>query len=565
MNGLIELLASVDGLSALWPCGDTGDSLADAGPHGLHLTAAGAQAAAGLLPYSQDQASSFDGLTSAAVLVDAPEVLRLPGSLTVCCVAAVNVPRSGPQQYYAVAGCRQASPERGWELGLLWDGAATRLQMTVWGDAGMRQATSPDVPAGVHFLAGAWDDGAGVLSAAVDGQAYQIAAEPGATDQPSGAVSLGYRHDGAWLHAPVTLQAVSVHRVAMPAQTFAALHRASLYECRARPAEPAGVPVVLDTDCNTDVGDAGCLAAYHALADAGELSPEAVTVSVSHQTPPACVSAVNTFYGRGNAPVGRYDGTPPVSDVAHGWVPYVAQHYPHDPGPFLPATAVLRQTLAAAQDGSAVLVSVGSLANLDALLRSAGDSTDARDGTALAAAKVRQLCVMGGHFPVGGTEWNFALAPWATDYVLRNWPTEIVLHGFEVGVGILAGSVFAGMPDPHPIKDAYAVGGYPGGRDCWDELTLLQAVRGCGGGWAEFRGTCAADPQTGANTFTHGPGNHWYAVKMRPDAEYAKAVNGLHQPPDPEPAPIRYAGAVEVLVYPDRITVSGELAKEVNP
>src|SRR5512132_2023593 len=67
---------------------------------------------------------------------------------------------------------------------------------------------------------------------------------------------------------------------------------------------PPPINIILDTDMHTDCDDVGALAVLHALADEGKVR----IVAVMHTAPapfgPRCVDAINTYYGRGNIPVG---------------------------------------------------------------------------------------------------------------------------------------------------------------------------------------------------------------------------------------------------------------------
>jgi hypothetical protein len=70
--------------------------------------------------------------------------------------------------------------------------------------------------------------------------------------------------------------------------------------------------ILLDTDLNTDVGDAGAIALLHAFADAGEAEIVGVGVSVSNPDTPYALLAANQWYGRGAIPIGQYQGEPPL-------------------------------------------------------------------------------------------------------------------------------------------------------------------------------------------------------------------------------------------------------------
>src|SRR5579862_7346615 len=68
--------------------------------------------------------------------------------------------------------------------------------------------------------------------------------------------------------------------------------------------EPARV--IVDTDMLTDCDDAGALAVLHALADLGEVSILGIVLNGidEHGKHGAVVSAIDTYYHRGDLPIG---------------------------------------------------------------------------------------------------------------------------------------------------------------------------------------------------------------------------------------------------------------------
>ena len=125
----------------------------------------------------------------------------------------------------------------------------------------------------------------------------------------------------------------------------------------ARAAEPVGL--IFDTDICGDCDDVLALGMIHALQTRGACRLLAVTVSVDNDLAAPFVNAVNTFYGRGEVPIGvvgkggvvepsKYLGLVEEKDGDGRY------RYPHTlisgkDAP--PATTVLRKTLAAQPDG----------------------------------------------------------------------------------------------------------------------------------------------------------------------------------------------------------------------
>src|SRR5262245_30909216 len=98
------------------------------------------------------------------------------------------------------------------------------------------------------------------------------------------------------------------------------------------PREPARI--IFDTDMGNDVDDVMALALLHALQSRGECRLLAVTLTKNDPLAGPFVDAINTFYGRGDIPIGvrREGGTREGSR----FLKLVAQRdgdqwrYPHD-------------------------------------------------------------------------------------------------------------------------------------------------------------------------------------------------------------------------------------------
>src|SRR5260370_32398877 len=69
------------------------------------------------------------------------------------------------------------------------------------------------------------------------------------------------------------------------------------------------VPLIFDTDMGNDVDDALALAMLHAMQSRGECRLLGVTVTKDNPWAPVYVDLVNTFYGRGQIPVGMVKGS----------------------------------------------------------------------------------------------------------------------------------------------------------------------------------------------------------------------------------------------------------------
>ena len=248
------------------------------------------------------------------------------------------------------------------------------------------------------------------------------------------------------------------------------------------------VRVVFDTDMGNDIDDALALGLLHALQGRGECRILAVTLTKENRLSAPFCDLVNTFYGRGDIPIGTVRGGATPGEGRYAATVAAARdggrlRYPRDvaTGEDVPeATALLRRTLAAQPDGSAVIVQVGFSTNLARLLDSKADAHSPLDGPALVARKVRLLSAMAGSrkFP----EFNVAKDIPAAQKVFHHWPTPIVFSFFEIGQAIRypAASIrrdFGYVPH-HPLKEAYeAYRKMPYDRETWDLTSALYAVR----------------------------------------------------------------------------------------
>jgi purine nucleosidase len=264
----------------------------------------------------------------------------------------------------------------------------------------------------------------------------------------------------------------------------------------ARSAEGAGrrpIPLLFDTDVGNDVDDVLALGVVHALVGRGECELVAVTITKDHPLSASFVDAVNTFYGRGEIPIGVVrDGPTPEPSKFTGLANArdgKRLKYPHDllSGAEAPeAVALLRRTLAAAEDGTVVIIQVGFSTNLARLLASAPDESCPLSGVNLVQTKVRLLSVMGGSFAATSDrpqlEYNVKMDIPSAQALVSDWPTPIVLSGLEIGMAVTfpAESIerdFAYVAH-HPLAEAYAL--YmppPHSRPLWDLTSVLYAVR----------------------------------------------------------------------------------------
>lgn len=258
-------------------------------------------------------------------------------------------------------------------------------------------------------------------------------------------------------------------------------------------AEP--IPVIFDTDISGDVDDVLALAMLHALADRNECDLKAVTISKINPLTAPFVDAVNTFYGRGDVPIGV---TRDAQKRDSKYLQLVKTkegsgfRYPHDllTSQDAPdAVAILRKALAAADDKSVVLIQVGLAANLADLVESPADAISPLTGEELIRQKVRLTSVMAGAFsPVNGNdhylEANVRNGIGSMQRFAAKWPHDspVVWSDFLIGLAApypreSVARDFSYLPH-HIVREAYLLHSGPNhDRPTWDLTSVLYAVR----------------------------------------------------------------------------------------
>ena len=250
------------------------------------------------------------------------------------------------------------------------------------------------------------------------------------------------------------------------------------------------VRIIFDTDMGNDIDDALALAILHAFESRGEAQLLAVTITKDNRWAAPYVDLVNTFYGRGDIPIGVvHNGKTPQSNPmiqgpSERKRPDGSYVYPHKitEGSQAPeAVSLLRRVLSQQPDDSVVMVQTGFSTNLARLLDSPPDGSSPLSGRELAAKKVRLLVAMAGNYVSTKPEFNVETDVPSASKLFAEWPTPIVVSGYEVGESMLfpASSIehdFAYVPD-HPVAEGYRLlMKMPYDRPTWDLTAALYAV-----------------------------------------------------------------------------------------
>jgi len=249
------------------------------------------------------------------------------------------------------------------------------------------------------------------------------------------------------------------------------------------------VPIILDTDFDTDCDDVGALALAHALACQGHIALQAVVCSAPATQSAACVAAINNFYGAGHIPVGTLDASWYNADCFKDYLQHqsnqrntehyheaVLRRFPISEPCSTNGVNLYRKVLSEAADKSVVVVAIGTLTVLADLLYSSADEYSSLSGMELVDQKVDELVTMAlAEFPSGRDRFNWWMHRDAAETVLSEWPGTIVPS--EVGTNVLTGSCFLECPEEDPIRIAYEtyLGGAGRQRPSWDQVALLLA------------------------------------------------------------------------------------------
>ena len=232
--------------------------------------------------------------------------------------------------------------------------------------------------------------------------------------------------------------------------------------------------IIFETDMCTDVDDVGALAVLHALADNGEAEILAISFNEVHPRGAGTICAINTWYNRGDIPIGVYKGdlaNPDESSYLDG----IAANFPHNL-PTIPTPSSLElylQVLSEQSDNSVTIISVGFLNNLYDLLKADPD---------LVAQKVTQLVVMAVLIDDPYNTVRHGLID-KSEYVIHNWPTPLVIS--QHGESVHTGARLSETPAENPVREAFYQrfnGQYKGTLQLGPTCSLIR----CAGAWGLF-------------------------------------------------------------------------------
>jgi len=301
--------------------------------------------------------------------------------------------------------------------------------------------------------------------------------------------------------------------------------------------KPQPVSVIFDTDMSPDYDDVGALAILHALADSGEVKILATVSSNMYANAVPCIEIINTYFKRPDIPLGAPRKGPNMIDPRFGekydyWPDILPEKYPHkvkSSADAPDAVQVYRRILSEQPDASVNIITVGFLTNVAALLQSPPDQFSNLDGKALIKKKVRRLISMAGSFP-NGREFNVHIDSLASITVFNDWPTPVLLSGFEIGRDILTGlRLVASDIQNSPVKDAFSMGLKLDihGRNSWDQTAALVGSRGTQKYFDTVKGRMLVN-MDGSNTWQDDPnGPHERLIWKMPKEQLTRIIEDL--------------------------------------
>ena len=273
--------------------------------------------------------------------------------------------------------------------------------------------------------------------------------------------------------------------------------------------------IIFETDMCFDVDDVGALAVLHTLADSGEAEILAISFNEVHPNGANAIRAINTWYNRGEIPIGVYKGDLANPDKSK-YLDSLA-NFPHNRSSIeLPSSLELYlQVLAEQPDNSVTIISVGFLNNLYDLLKA---------DPKLIEQKVAELVVMAGLVNDNFNTVRHDLVD-KTEEVIRKWPTRLVIS--QHGGSVRTGAKLADAPAENPVREAYYqwFNGQYKGRASWDQVAVLYGVRGLGDYFTEV--TEGSGRLLNGFEWKMKPGFRSYLDPKLSDSEFIEIIENL--------------------------------------
>ncbi len=274
--------------------------------------------------------------------------------------------------------------------------------------------------------------------------------------------------------------------------------------------------IILDTDMDSDVDDAGALAMLLNLHKAEVIDLIGVIVTSDDPYAPVCASVINAYYGFPDIPVGFLKGQSALHNHSR-YTKQIAEDFPSAIKTWNDAedaVSLYRKLLTNSGDESVTIVTIGHLSSLQGLLQSLPDQSSRLNGQQLSKNKVKRWVCMGGQFP-SGKEANFYRPdPHSTVYCIDNWEKEVVFCGWEAGNKVITGGERLKniLETTHPVYMAFELYNKFAGRPSWDQLAVLYLLNPSVNLFSTVTGRCIV-AHDGSNTWEDDSvGKHQYLV-----------------------------------------------------
>ncbi|MEJ7830138.1 MAG: nucleoside hydrolase [Segetibacter sp.] len=298
-------------------------------------------------------------------------------------------------------------------------------------------------------------------------------------------------------------------------------------------------PVIFDSDMGPDYDDVGAIAMLHAFADSGYINILATIANTKYEGVAGVFNVLNTYFNRPDLPIGVPKNGLDMKDRQH-WSDTLLANYTHSiksNNEVPEAAALYRRLLSRQPDKSVTIITVGFFTNLANLLQSGADQYSKLIGKELVQKKVKGLISMAGRFP-SGKEFNVEKDAAASQVVFSQWPTPILLSGFEIGMKIKVGLPLVKNEKivNNPVKDVFRIS-IPkakedsAGRMSWDETAVFIAARGYEPYYKLKKGRMIV-AQDGSNTWKEEGDGHAYLIEKVPFEKVRNEIEHLiqHQP-----------------------------------
>ncbi len=261
--------------------------------------------------------------------------------------------------------------------------------------------------------------------------------------------------------------------------------------------------IIFDTDLGGDIDDGGALAIIHQAVDKGYATLLACTSSTSNPYSVAAIDAINEYYNH-KVEVGTTKIIPEGERVnrkeylknCDTWYgKYINDNYHHTytKDNARDAIKVLRDVLSKNITDNinekVTIVVVGTINNIEGLLKSKPDEYSSLNGMELVKKSVKEFSIMGCYFPSEElpevwfgdfhmeAENNIVQDIKSAKYTFENSPVPIVVSHFTPGMKTITGELISKEGDDNPVSASYNKF-FGGLRQSWDPISAYYAIYG---------------------------------------------------------------------------------------